>query len=216
MIELSPEIILQAYAAGLFPMADSAESDHLYWFDPEQRGILPLEHFHLPRRLARTVRKTELSVTHDRCFDNVVACCGMQDDRRSNTWINRDIRRVYGQLHKLGYAHSIEVFDRGELVGGLYGVAIGAAFFGESMFSRVRDASKIALVHLAARLIAGRFRLLDTQFVTEHLRQFGAVEIPRPTYRVLLDAAINADADFYCGEESELLEAFLQSSTQTS
>lgn len=215
-MEVTPDLLLRAYAAGIFPMAESAHSDELYWFDPEMRGILPLESFHIPRRLKRTIRSGRFEVTCDKAFDAVVAGCGEATADRPKTWINRDIRLLYGELHRRGHAHSVEIWREGALVGGLYGVSLGAAFFGESMFSRETDASKIALVHLVARLKAGGYTLLDTQFVTEHLKQFGVVEIPRALYRQRLARAVSSRATFYCGDEASLVSKFLQSRTQTS
>ncbi len=212
---LTPEILLRAYAAGLFPMADSASSQELFWFDPEERGILPLDHFHVPQRLARTIRQRRFEVRVDGAFVDVLAGCA----DRPKTWINAEITRLYSQLHEAGFAHSVECWFDGHLVGGVYGVALGGAFFGESMFSRMAEASKVALVHLTARLRHGGFTLLDTQFVTSHLRQFGAVEIPRAQYRRLLDAALGQPAHFHFDDgldEGALVSTFLQSSTQTS
>jgi leucyl/phenylalanyl-tRNA--protein transferase len=198
-IELTPELILRAYAVGIFPMAQSAAEERLAWFDPDPRGILPLDRFHLSRRLARTVRTTEFSVTADRDFAGVIDGCAGGGWDRPSTWINRRIRSLCLELHHMGYAHSIEVRRGEELVGGLYGVALKGAFFGESMFSTARDASKIALVHLVARLNRGGYSLLDTQFATEHLAQFGAIEIPREQYRRKLARALRQDAIFQCG-----------------
>jgi leucyl/phenylalanyl-tRNA--protein transferase len=195
-IDLTPELMLRAYAVGIFPMAQSAEDDRLAWFDPDPRGILPLESFHLSRRLARTVRTTHLRVTADTDFAGVIDGCAGGGFNRPSTWINRPIRNLCLELHGLGYAHSIEVRRGGDLVGGLYGVALKGAFFGESMFSTATDASKIALVHLVARLIRGGFTLLDTQFATDHLAQFGATEISRAEYRRRLAEALRGDAGF--------------------
>jgi len=195
-IELTPELLLRAYSVGIFPMAESATDDSLAWFDPDPRGILPLDRFHLSRRLARTVRATDLRVTADQAFAQVIDGCAGGGVRRPSTWINQPIRALCLDLHAMGHAHSIEVWSGEALVGGLYGVSLRAAFFGESMFSTVRDASKIALVHLVARLKRSGFTLLDTQFATEHLMQFGAVEIPRAEYRSRLAAALRRRADF--------------------
>jgi leucyl/phenylalanyl-tRNA--protein transferase len=186
-------MLLRAYAAGIFPMAESATNETLYWFDPDRRGILPLDGFHVPRRLRRTVRQGGFEVRTDSDFRAVISACA---SARPTTWINQEIVRNYCLLHDLGYAHSIESWRDGRLVGGLYGVSIGGAFFGESMFSHATDASKIALVHLVARLRRGGFALLDTQFTTEHLDQFGVIEIPREDYRRRLAAAVRLDADF--------------------
>ena len=189
-VEITPDLMLRAYRAGLFPMAETRQGERLYWLDPELRGILPLDGFHVPRRLLRTVQSGQYTVTAGRDFPAVIANCAAPGRGRDETWINRQIEQLFTELHLLGHAHSIETWQDGALVGGLYGVAIGGVFFGESMFSRARDASKVALVHLAARLRLGGFRLLDTQFVTKHLSQFGAYELPREQYRVKLAAAV--------------------------
>ena len=187
---LTPDLMLRAYRAGLFPMAETREGDRLYWLDPELRGILPLDGFHLSRRLKRTALSDRYTVTADRDFPAVIQGCAAAAPGRDDTWINPEIERLFTALHRQGHAHSLECWQDGIIVGGLYGVALGAAFFGESMFSRARDASKVALVHLVARLRCLGFLLLDTQFVTTHLAQFGASEIPRQRYRGLLgDAA---------------------------
>ena len=193
---LTPSLILRAYVCGIFPMADSADDPNLYWIEPRQRGVLPLDDFHVPRRLARTIRTTPLSVRVDTDFTGVIEGCAESRPGRRGTWINQPIRDLYGALFRAGNVHTVEVWDGDLLVGGLYGVHIGAAFFGESMFSDVRDASKIALVHLAARLRKGGFALLDTQFLTEHLSQFGGTEIHRDRYLELLEPAVSVDADF--------------------
>ncbi len=192
-IELSPRLLLHAYANGLFPMAESAEATDLYWYDPDHRGILPLEGFHVPRKLRRAVQKGVYEVRTDTAFRAVMEGCA---SARPTTWINRQILDIYCELHAIGHAHSVETWKDGVLVGGLYGVSLGGAFFGESMFSRADDASKVALVHLVARLRKGGFALLDTQFVTEHLSQFGAYEIPRDDYRWQLWEATEIEADF--------------------
>jgi leucyl/phenylalanyl-tRNA---protein transferase len=195
-IEITPEVLLKAYACGIFPMAESAEDPALYWIEPEQRGIIPLQGFHVSSRLARTVRATPLTVWVDRDFDAVIDGCAEPGPDRDKTWINARIRKIYRALYDIGHCHTVEVYQGGELVGGLYGVSLGRAFFGESMFHRVRDASKIALVHLVARLRAGGFRLCDTQYVTEHLKTFGAVDVPKKRYHRLLEEALVGDADF--------------------
>jgi leucyl/phenylalanyl-tRNA--protein transferase len=195
-IEITPDVLLKAYACGIFPMAESADDPALYWIEPEMRGIIPLDTFHVPARLARTLRATPLSVRVNRNFEAVIAGCAEPKRDRARTWINGRIRRIYRALHAHGHCHSVEVYDGEELVGGLYGVSLGRAFFGESMFHRARDASKIALVHLIARLRAGGFRLLDTQFVTDHLRSFGAVEVPKRRYHRLLEEALIGEGDF--------------------
>ena len=195
-VEITPEVLLKAYACGIFPMAESADDPALYWIEPDMRGIIPLDGFHIPARLARTVRTTSFTVRIDRDFDGVIDGCAEPKPDRMRTWINTRIRRIYRALFDRGHCHTVEVYDGDMLVGGLYGVSLGCAFFGESMFHRARDASKIALVHLVARLKAGGYRLLDTQFVTEHLRSFGAVEVPKRRYHRVLDEAVVGQADF--------------------
>jgi leucyl/phenylalanyl-tRNA--protein transferase len=196
LVEITPEVLLKAYACGIFPMAESADDPALYWIEPERRGIIPLDRFHVPGRLARTVRSAPFTVMVDRDFDAVIDGCSEAMPGRTRTWINVRIRNLYRKLYDRGDCHTVEVYQDAELVGGLYGVSLGRAFFGESMFHRARDASKVALVHLVARLKAGQYRLLDTQFVTEHLRTFGAVEVARPAYHKLLDAALVGEGDF--------------------
>jgi leucyl/phenylalanyl-tRNA--protein transferase len=196
LIEITPEVLLKAYACGIFPMAESADDPALFWIEPEKRGVIPLDRFHVPSRLARTVRSDRFTVTVDREFEAVLDGCAQPWPGRSRTWINARIRVLYRKLHERRHCHSLEVYEADELVGGLYGVTLGRAFFGESMFHRVRDASKVALVHLAARLKAGGFRLLDTQFVTDHLKIFGAIEVPRRQYHKLLETALSGEADF--------------------
>lgn len=216
MTRITPELLLQAYAHGFFPMAESAAAPDVFWLDPERRGIIPLDRFHIPRRLARSIRQDIYEVTTDRAFARVLEGCAETDEKRRETWINDLIFDLYVKLHEMGHGHSVECWEDGRLVGGLYGVSLGAAFFGESMFSRARDASKIALVHLVARLRAGGFELLDTQFVTPHLRQFGAEEIPRAAYRQRLSRAIAKHADYWALPESISGSAALQAITQTS
>jgi leucyl/phenylalanyl-tRNA---protein transferase len=196
LVDITPEVLLKAYACGIFPMAESAEDPALYWIEPEHRGIIPLDRFHVPNRLARTVRSSRFMVVVDRDFDAVVDGCSQPMRGRTRTWINARIRSLYRKLYERGDCHTVEVYEGGDLVGGLYGVSLGRAFFGESMFHRARDASKVALVHLVARLKAGHYRLLDTQFVTEHLRMFGAIEVSRPAYHKLLDAALVGEGNF--------------------
>ena len=195
--EITPDVLLKAYACGIFPMAENADDPALYWIEPEHRGILPLSGFHVPARLARTVRGTPLTVHVDRDFDGVIDGCAAPAADRDRTWINTRIRKLYRGLFDRGHCHTVEVYDGDALVGGLYGVSLGRAFFGESMFHRVRDASKIALVHLMARLKAGGYTLCDTQYVTEHLRTFGAVEVPKKRYQRLLEDALMGEADFF-------------------
>lgn len=191
---LTPQIVLRAYAEGVFPMAERREDSALYWVSPEHRGIIPLDTFHVPRRLARTVRSDRFAVTSDVCFVDVMRACAEPAPGREQSWINAEILRLYTALHASGHAHSIECWRDGKLAGGLYGVSLGAAFFGESMFSRETDASKVALVHLVARLIEGGYRLLDTQFITAHLARFGTIEIPRTEYLSLLKDAVARQA----------------------
>jgi leucyl/phenylalanyl-tRNA--protein transferase len=194
--DITPELLLRAYACGIFPMSESADDPGLFWVEPEIRGVIPLDGFRVSSRLARTVRSDQFSVTVDRAFKRVMSECAAPKPDREDTWINKRIRDLYGALHEMGHAHSVEVWENDELVGGLYGVSLGRAFFGESMFHHARDASKVALVHLVARLLAGGYGLLDTQYVTDHLRNFGAIEVPRDRYRILLDAALDDVADF--------------------
>jgi leucyl/phenylalanyl-tRNA--protein transferase len=196
LVEITPDVLLKAYACGIFPMAESADDPALYWIEPERRGVIPLEGFHVPTRLARSVRRTSLTVVADRDFDSVIAGCGEAGPGRARTWINTRIRNLYRGLYDIGHCHTVEVYDGDELVGGLYGVSLGRAFFGESMFHRARDASKIALVHLVARLKAGGYKLLDTQFVTDHLKIFGAIELSRRQYHKVLAEALIGEADF--------------------
>jgi leucyl/phenylalanyl-tRNA--protein transferase len=197
MFEITPQVLLKAYSCGIFPMAESADDPALYWIEPQQRGVLPLDEFHIPRRLLRTIRTTPWTVKVDSDYDRVIDGCAAPRAGRMSTWINTRIRALYRELFDLGACHTVEVWDGDELVGGLYGVALKSAFFGESMFSTERDASKIALVHLTARLIHGGFTLLDTQFVTEHLRQFGTIELDRAAFQAELEKALNHDADFF-------------------
>lgn len=213
---LTVEDLLTWYEQGVFPMADAREDERVYLIDPAERGIIPLGGFHVPRRLARTVRQDLFQVRIDTAFEQVVAECAAPRPDRPDTWINRPIQSLYRELFARGHGHSVECWMGEELVGGLYGVSHGAAFFGESMFSRARDASKVALVHLVARLTVGRFVLLDTQFLTEHLTQFGAVETPRSDYRRRLRAAMEREADFYRFPAYADGEAALQAINQAS
>jgi leucyl/phenylalanyl-tRNA---protein transferase len=217
MIALTPSLLLRAYAAGIFPMAESAEDPDLFWVDPDRRGVLPLDRFHLPRRLRRTLRADAFEVRCDTAFEAVIAACGAATVDRPKTWINAKIVRLYTALFRQGYAHSVETWYAGELVGGLYGVVLGGAYFGESMFSRVSDSSKVALAHLVARLRLGGFQLLDTQFVTEHLQQFGAIEISRAEYHQRLARALASPAYFRVEPlDGAAVVSLLQSSTLTS
>lgn len=194
--EITPDVLLRAYACGIFPMSESVDDPTIFWVEPEMRGVIPLYGFRVSSRLARTVRSDVFRVTVNTAFKQVISGCAEPQPGRDNTWINQRIRDLYTALHGIGHCHSVEVWDDRDLVGGLYGVSLGRAFFGESMFHRARDASKVALVHLVARLLAGGFVLLDTQFVTDHLRSLGAVEVPRRRYRTMLDDALAGDADF--------------------
>jgi leucyl/phenylalanyl-tRNA---protein transferase len=195
--KITTDMLLNAYRRGIFPMAESADDPQLYWIEPEARGILPLNAITVPKRLAKTIRKAVYSIRVDSDFAGVIEGCAASRTGRENTWINSQIRALYGELFKQHHCHTVEVWEGEQLVGGLYGVAVGGAFFGESMFSTRTDVSKIALIYLCARLIEGGFRLLDTQFVTDHLRQFGTIEVERPEFHHLLDAALAAgEADF--------------------
>ncbi|MEN9709280.1 MAG: hypothetical protein RIQ68_1688 [Pseudomonadota bacterium] len=195
--EITPQILLRAYAVGMFPMSEGADDPSLFWVDPEMRGIFPLDKMIISKSLAKIIRADRFEVRVDEDFDAVIAACAAAAPDRHNTWINKRIRKLYRDLFDFGFVHTVETFLDGERVGGLYGVKIGAAFFGESMFHRATDASKVALMHLAARLRAGGFRLLDTQFITPHLATLGAVEVPRDAYHVMLDDAIGRSADFF-------------------
>ena len=216
MSDIDAEMLLRAYAYGVFPMAEARDDPELYWIDPERRGILPLDRFHVPKRLARTVRRHPFDIRIDTAFREVMLGCADAGPGRDGTWINERILALYCELNERGRAHSVECWREGKLVGGLYGVSLGAAFFGESMFSRETDASKVALVYLIARLIRGGYRLLDTQFVTEHLQQFGAIEISRDAYRARLFEATAEQADFYSLTEGAPPLEFLQSVTHKS
>lgn len=216
MHEFGPRELLACYARGIFPMADAREDARVFLIDPERRGVMPLDRFHIPRRLARTVRADRFEVRVDTAFAEVVNTCAEAAPDRLETWINGPIERLYNELHAQGFAHSVEAWQEGQLVGGLYGVALHGAFFGESMFSRRTDASKVALVHLIARLSAGGFKLLDAQFLTEHLARFGAEEIPRREYRRRLAQALRAEADFQLLATPTCGAAALQLITQAS
>ncbi len=222
--ELTPEILVAAYAEGIFPMAESADAAELFWVDPYRRGILPLESFHVPRRLKRLLRQDRFEIRCDSAFEEVMRGCAEASEKRPNTWINEEILRLYLALYRQGAAHTVETWREGRLAGGLYGVSLGAAFFGESMFSRERDASKLALVHLAARLKEGGYTLLDIQFLTPHLARFGGIEISRARYRRLLREALSQRASFplllpaggEAGGGGEAALAALQARTLTS
>lgn len=190
---ITPELLLRAYSIGLFPMADAADDPEIFWVEPEMRGIIPLDEFHVSKSLLKTIRKKPFDIRFDTAFERVVEKCAEEVDNRPSTWINQTIRDLYSALHSLGHAHSVEAWEGGELVGGLYGVSLGSAFFGESMFSRRTDASKICLVHLVERLKERGFTLLDTQFTTEHLKTFGAIDVPKADYGVLLEKAMESE-----------------------
>lgn len=195
-IDPTPELILRAYQAGIFPMAEDAEADDLFWVSPQLRGIIPLDQAHISRSLRKTLKTNPYSVRVDTDFDETIEGCATSGTERDTTWINATIRDLYGELFRRGYVHTVEVWDGSEMVGGLYGVSIGAAFFGESMFHRKTDCSKIAMAHLLERLKDGGYRLLDTQFVTDHLRTFGGIEIPREDYELRLAEALDHEADW--------------------
>jgi len=216
--EITPELLLQAYRVGVFPMAESQTAKEIFFVDPDRRGIIPLNSFHVPKKLKRIIRKKEFTVTYDTAFQSVLNGCALTGKRdRRDTWINDTIKELYVALLKKGFCHSVEVWLEDRLVGGLYGVAIGAAFFGESMFSEVSNASKVALVHLVAKLKYYGFTLLDTQFNTEHLMQFGAIEIDRKEYQTQLHAALSMEGHFNSSSEGlDWIDNFLQSNTQTS
>ena len=217
---LTPQIVLDAYSKGLFAMAENRRDKQLFWIDPEVRGILPLDTFHIPRSLKKKIRNNPFEVRFDHNFAAVIRACAQQKPKRRETWINDEIIELYTKLFCMRHAHSVECWREEKLVGGLYGISIGGAFFGESMFSSERDSSKIALVHLVARLKLAGFTLLDTQFITDHLKQFGAVEISRVEYHKILSAALNLEVGFHLelslDAEEGVLRRILQSKTQTS
>jgi leucyl/phenylalanyl-tRNA---protein transferase len=189
---ITPEILLRAYSIGLFPMAESADDPEIFWVEPDLRGVLPLNDFHVSKSLAKTIRRKPFEIRFDHDFEAVIAACGEETSARPSTWINQTIRSLYASLFRMGHAHTVEAWDGDQLVGGLYGVSLGAAFFGESMFSRRTDASKICLVHLVERLREKGFVLLDTQFTTEHLKTFGAIDVPKDEYEHMLAAAMDS------------------------
>ena len=208
--ELTPELLLRAYATGIFPMSESQNDPNVYWVEPEMRGILPLDQFHVPKSLKKVVRKNKFEIHCDRAFEQVLDFCAEPAAGRDVTWINQSIRDNVIKLHEMGFAHSVECWREDKLVGGLYGISLGAAFFGESMFSKETDASKVALVHLIARMRLGGFKLLDTQFTTDHLSRFGVIEIPSAQYLDLLDDALQFQGIFVGsygpGRMSEVIE----------
>jgi leucyl/phenylalanyl-tRNA--protein transferase len=197
MSTITPQILLRAYAAGIFPMAESAEDNALYWVEPEERGIIPLDGLKVSQSLRKSVRRKRFQVRIDTDFTGVITQCAARTAERKSTWINSRIKALYTQLHRLGCCHSVECWREGHLAGGLYGVRIGAVFFGESMFSRETDASKVALVHLVARLRCGGFRLLDAQFVNPHLETLGAISVPKAEYHTMMEPLLGLDADFF-------------------
>ena len=217
---LTPQIVLDAYSKGLFPMAENRRDKQLFWIDPEVRGILPLDNFHIPRSLKKKIRNNPFEVRFDHNFAAVIRACAQQKPKRRETWINDEIIELYTKLFCMRHAHSVECWQEEKLVGGLYGISIGGAFFGESMFSSERDSSKIALVHLVARLNLAGFTLLDTQFITDHLKQFGAIEISRVEYHKILNVALNLNVGFHLevslDSEEGVLKRILQSKPQTS
>ncbi|NLS19830.1 leucyl/phenylalanyl-tRNA--protein transferase [Rhizobium sp. P40RR-XXII] len=189
---VTPEILLRAYSIGLFPMAESADDPEIFWVEPELRGIIPLDTFHVSKSLAKKIRQNPFAISFDMDFEGVIAACAEQTSGRPSTWINETIRSLYSTLHQIGHAHSVEAWEGDQLVGGLYGVSLGSAFFGESMFSRRTDASKICLVYLVERLRERGFTLLDTQFTTEHLKTFGAIDVPKDAYATMLEKAMES------------------------
>ncbi len=210
---ITPELLLHAYSVGVFPMSHGGDDDEIFWVDPAERGILPLDSFHISKSLARGLRKEEYRIAVNIDFQAVVAACA----EREKTWINQEIFDLYRMLHHMGFAHSLELYETGELIGGVYGVAIGGAFFGESMFSRRPSASKIALAYLVDRLNIGGFQLFDTQFMTDHLQTLGGIEISRANYQTHLETALTKPADFFCQSVDEVsVSGILQRNTQTS
>ena len=209
MSVITPQVLLKAYAVGVFPMAESADDPALYWVEPDERGLIPLDNFHISHSLKKSVRHAGFEIRVDTAFETVMRHCAEKTPERGETWINARIMRLYTQLHKMGFCHSVESWRDGALTGGLYGVRLGSAFFGESMFSRATDASKVALVHLVARLNAGGFTLLDAQFLNSHLQQFGCYTLKKQQYREVLDAAMDGNADFSAFQSDNDPEAVL-------
>lgn len=216
LLEITPQVLLKAYACGIFPMAESADDPGMFWVEPEMRGILPLQDFHIPASLKKTMRKSGFLFHIDRDFGAVIRACAEKRENRESTWINDRIQRLYSDLHAIGHAHSFETWLDGKLVGGLYGVKLGTAFFGESMFSRETDASKAALVFLVHEMRRNGFTLLDTQFSTDHLKRFGVIDVPRAEYHELLEQALQAVADFIPYEGGATSDSILQSLSQMS
>lgn len=206
MPDLTPDMLLKAYAVGVFPMAEDRNDPELFWVDPRMRGVIMLDRFHVPRSLRKVIRRGEFEVTYNREFEAVIEACAESTDERPRTWINDKIIELYSTLHRMGHAHSVECRIDGELVGGLYGVSLGGVFFGESMFSRITDASKVALVYLVASLRLGGYRFVDTQFITRHLARFGAIELPRNEYRKLLSQSLGVRARFVTEPDPEYVE----------
>lgn len=210
MSTITPHILLRAYSAGIFPMAESAEDNALYWVEPEERGVIPLDGLRISQSLRKRVRRQSFDVRIDSDFDSVIRACAERTRDRPSTWINNRILSLYSQLHRMGCCHSVECWNGDTLVGGLYGVRIGAVFFGESMFSRATDASKVALVHLVARLNAGGFKLLDAQFVNPHLERMGAVSLPKAEYHKVMEPLLGIDGDFFAFGSDRDPEAVLK------
>ena len=209
MTTITPQILLRAYSAGIFPMAESAEDNALYWVEPDERGIIPLNGLKISHSLRKCVRRRVFEIRVDSDFAAVIGQCAAKSAGRDSTWINPRIRSLYTQLHRLGCCHSVESWQDGNLVGGLYGVRIGAVFFGESMFSRATDASKVALVHLVARLNYGKFKLLDAQFVNPHLERLGAIKMPKAEYHKMMEPLLDKNADFAAFKNDDEPEAVL-------
>jgi leucyl/phenylalanyl-tRNA--protein transferase len=214
--QLTPDLLLRAYRLGLFPMAESRGAKTLHWLDPEARGVLPLHRFHIPRSLLKVLRAGRFTVTANADFAATIAACAAARDVRPETWINPEIERLFVELHQLGFAHSVETWENGQLVGGLYGAALGGAFFGESMFSTATDTSKVALVHLVARLRLSGFTLLDTQFITTHLTRFGATEVHRNAYHEMLAEAVEVPARFIASPDPAVLLREIEAMRQES
>ncbi|MEJ8474354.1 leucyl/phenylalanyl-tRNA--protein transferase [Roseibium algae] len=215
VMEITPQVLLKAYACGLFPMAESADDPSLFWLEPEQRGILPLDKFHIPKRLKRTIRADVFEIRVSTDFNAVISGCAASVGERQQTWINAEIRRLYGELFEMGHCQTVEAWQDDKLVGGLYGVNLNGVFFGESMFTRTTDASKVCLAHLVARMISGGYALLDTQFVTEHLTRFGAIEVSRKEYSGILSSALKLKGDFHALSSSTDFHALSSSTTGT-